>query len=472
MSGLVARKFPELEWQGRRLVWDSRQAASGRAERVYVPEDAAADVAAALRARAKSHPQSELVEGREARKRLGEDASAALGRPSHSLKIVAITGTNGKTTTARLVREWFSIAGCRAAEMGTLGVTVWSEAGALTEHLETGFTTPDAPVLHDLLAQLKTLGVTHVVMEASSHAMALGRIAGVEIDVAAFTNLTQDHLDFHGTMAAYEAAKARLFSDYLPASGKPKFAVALAANAVGQRMLGAAPNDVQKIAVDLVVESDGINGLEFRFGGGPRLESALVGRFNAENLAIAYAAGAALVPGKADQLASWLKRARPPAGRLQRVDDPLNLRHAFVDYAHTPDALEKALDTLRRAKAPKTRLVVVFGCGGDRDRGKRPLMGEIAARLADDVIITSDNPRTEDPAAIVAEVAKGVPSDKQVRTIVDRANAIREGVRTLGTGDVLVVAGKGHETYQIVGTEKRHFSDSEEIFAAFNAAPL
>lgn len=466
---VTLEKFPNLELGGRRLVWDSRQVPDGRPEKVFVPDDLDAPVRAALLART----SAEFVTGPYARAELGRAAAAAAGHPSRALTVVAVTGTNGKTTCARIAARILAAAGARVAEIGTLGVSLF-DAGVLepTVTLESGFTTPDAPILQGLFRQFVREGFTHVTMEASSHAAALARVEGTEFDGLLFTNLTQDHLDFHGTMAAYEAAKASLFHYYLPASSKRTFAVIHVDDPAGQRIFAQLPASVAGFALEeqknfRVLRSD-LHGQELEWNG-RTFRTGLIGGYNAKNLVGAAQLAEEALKNRApagyrpEQFMSVLQRALTnfagTPGRMERV----GASAVFVDYAHTPDALEKALQLLADLKPASSQLTVVFGCGGNRDRAKRPLMGAIAARLADRVILTSDNPRAEDPLAILREIRVGVANSGgvAVEEIPDREAAIRAALERMEAGDICLVAGKGHENYQIVGAQKRHFSDVE-----------
>ena len=376
---------------------------------------------------------------------------------------VAVTGTNGKTSVAVFSRQIFTRLGRSAASMGTLGV----QAGdvAITPP---GLTTPDAADVARLLADLAARGVTHLALEASSHGVNQRRLDGVRLTAAGFLNLTQDHLDYHGTMGAYRAAKLRLFEDLLPAGATavlnadsdsyPAFAdVAKAAGqtifSVGDqghdlRLTGRSPTSSgQRLSVQA-------NGCVHT------IHLPLVGAYQASNALVA--AGLCIAAGEdAEQVLAALEHIDGAPGRLQHVGSGARGGEAYVDYAHTPDGLETVLSALR----PHTRgkLIVVFGAGGDRDRGKRPLMGEAAARLADFAIVTDDNPRSEVPAAIRADILAGAPG---AREIGDRREAIAAGAALLAEGDVLVVAGKGHEQGQMIAGVSHPFDDVTETAAA------
>jgi UDP-N-acetylmuramoyl-L-alanyl-D-glutamate--2,6-diaminopimelate ligase len=396
------------------------------------------------------------------RARLGELADRFFGQPSQRLAVVGITGTNGKTTCAHLVAGALEHLGRRAGFIGTLGSGPFArlEPGALT--------TPDVVEVHRTLARLAGQGMRAVAMEVSSHALDQGRVDGVRYAVAAFTNLSRDHLDYHPSLEAYAESKARLFLTHKPAT-----CVINASDPFGSELLGRLPGGARRIVVgraagDLDAVGERVllsdvealeDGLALRLDGDfgqLALRSRLVGDFNAENLALAFGVLLALeVPPAAAVEA--LAAVGAPAGRMEAFPDAVRDVLAVVDYAHTPDALGKALAALRRHC--QGRLWCVFGCGGDRDRGKRPEMGRAAEQLADEVVITDDNPRSEDGAAIVADILAGLADPGRARVERDRATAIRQALAGARAGDVVLVAGKGHEEIQIVGAEQRPFSD-------------
>jgi UDP-N-acetylmuramoyl-L-alanyl-D-glutamate--2,6-diaminopimelate ligase len=380
---------------------------------------------------------------------------------------VAVTGTNGKTSVATFCRQIFARLGHKAASMGTLGVTVSAPAQPDTQITPPGLTTPDAADLAELMSRLAAEGVTHLALEASSHGVDQRRLDGVTLTAAGFLNLTQDHLDYHGTMGAYRAAKLRLFEALLPRGAtavlnadSDQFAAFAAAAAVaGQTVLstGSAGEGIR--VVDRVLAADGQRLTLAHAGTTTTVHLPLAGVFQADNALVA--AGLCIAAGGAPAAVfAALEHLKGAPGRLQRVGARAGGGEAYVDYAHTPDGLETVLKALR----PHTegRLLVVFGAGGDRDRTKRPLMGEIAARLADVAIITDDNPRSEEPAAIRAEVQAGAPG---ALNIGDRREAIRAGVAMLTAGDVLVVAGKGHEQGQTIAGVTHPFDDVVETAA-------
>jgi UDP-N-acetylmuramoyl-L-alanyl-D-glutamate--2,6-diaminopimelate ligase len=385
--------------------------------------------------------------------------------------VTAVTGTNGKTSVAGFRRQIAAASGRVSASMGTLGVRI-SEAGRDDVVVTPpGLTTPDAGDVAVLLADLADRGVTDLALEASSHGVDQRRLDGVRLSAAAFLNLTQDHLDYHGDMESYQAAKLRLFDTLLPRGApavlnadSPAFpAFAAAATLAGADLItfGEAGRDL-KLKGRTPRPGGQVLTLECA-GRDWRVDLPLAGAFQAMN-ALA-AAGLSLAVGDAPEAVfAALEGLSGAPGRLQRVGAAPGGGEAYVDYAHTPDGLETVLAALRPHAA--ARLVVVFGAGGDRDRTKRPLMGEIAGRLADRAIVTDDNPRSEDPAAIRAEVRAGHPG---LEEIGDRREAIRAAVADLRDGDVLVVAGKGHEQGQTIAGVVHPFDDVAETLAALEA---
>ncbi len=376
------------------------------------------------------------------------------GDPTATLRTVGVTGTNGKTTSAYLVRALLEAAG---EQTGLLG-TVKSVVGGV-EH-EVARTTPEAIDLQAAFAAMRDAGDTHCVMEVSSHALALGRADAIHWAAAIFTNLTQDHLDFHPTMDAYYAAKRRLFD------AAPAVAIVNVDDRYGERLAselraaGATP--LVTIAIDAPGADLRATDIASDFSGstftaaGLELRSPLPGRFNVYNVLGAVAAARALGVGD-ETIVAALPGVEPVPGRFEPVDEGQGFA-LIVDYAHTPDSLENVLSAAR--PLTRGRLTCVFGCGGDRDRGKRPLMGEISARLADHTIVTSDNPRSEDPDAIVAEIMAGIDDRAATEAIVDRHAAIERAVELAAVGDVVVVAGKGHEQGQeFEGGRKLPFDD-------------
>jgi UDP-N-acetylmuramoyl-L-alanyl-D-glutamate--2,6-diaminopimelate ligase len=445
-DGVLFAALPGTRADGRSFIPQVLQAGAAA---VLAPEDTPADAAPIL------------VKSGDVRRAYALAAKAFYGAQPKT--VVAVTGTNGKTSVAGFCRQIWTRLGRQAASMGTLGVVHGEEA--LTGP---GLTSPDAAEAARWMAELAGRGVTHACLEASSHGLDQRRLDGVTLAAAGFTNLTQDHLDYHGTMDAYRASKLRLFEALLPrgrtavlnadsdaynAFAAMSILSGLTINSVGERgrdlaLLSRRPTpDGQQLMIDA--------------GNGVREVSLpLAGAFQASNALVA--AGLCIAAGeKADAVLDALESLTGAAGRLQRIGTGVNGGEAYVDYAHTPDGLETALQALRPHATG--RLIVVFGCGGDRDRGKRGVMGEIAARLADVAVVTDDNPRSEDPAAIRAEVKRGAPGALEIG---DRREAIRRAAGMLRQGDVLVVAGKGHEQGQIVGETVYPFDDATEVAEA------
>ncbi|MFL5295097.1 MAG: UDP-N-acetylmuramoyl-L-alanyl-D-glutamate--2,6-diaminopimelate ligase [Phenylobacterium sp.] len=381
---------------------------------------------------------------------------------------VAVTGTNGKTSVAGFCRQMFAAAGFKAASMGTLGVRISAPGAADEQVTPPGLTTPDAADVAELMARAAQSGVTHLALEASSHGIDQRRLDGVTLTAAGFLNLTQDHLDYHGTMGVYRAAKLRLFETLLArgrtavlnADSDAYAAFAAAAVCAGQSVMSVGAEGQALKLAERTLLPDGQRLKVVHHGHAFDVRLPLAGAFQASNALVA--AGLCIAAGLSpEQAMAGLETLEGAPGRLQRVGQGPNGGEAYVDYAHTPDGLETVLLALR--PHVRGKLIVVFGAGGDRDRGKRPLMGRIAADLADVAIVTDDNPRTEPPAAIRAEVLAGGQSLKEIG---DRREAIRAAVALLGDGDILVVAGKGHEQGQTVGTTVHPFDDVSETQSA------
>jgi UDP-N-acetylmuramoyl-L-alanyl-D-glutamate--2,6-diaminopimelate ligase len=403
------------------------------------------------------------------RERLGDLADRFYGSPSRQLWIAGVTGTNGKTTCAWLLAQALGLLGRRSAYLGTLGVGL---PGALRP---LGHTTPDTLSLHRSLAELVAMGVDSLAMEVSSHALDQQRCAGVRMQSAAFTNLTQDHLDYHGDMRAYGAAKARLLAwpgltrrvinidDAFGRSLAQRAGASLIVTSRQDPERARVPSGAEYVCARAVTITRAGLTLELVSSrGAGRIVSLLRGPFNVDNLltvlALLLSAGVPLASACAA-----LEHCRPPPGRMQPEgggEQPLVL----IDYAHTPDALGKALAAARLHCAG--RLWCVFGCGGERDRGKRAQMGRVAAEGADELIVTDDNPRGEDPAGIVAEILRGIDAagaQQRTRVIHERGEAIGAALAGAAAGDVVLVAGKGHEDYQQIGSERRAFSDTARV---------
>jgi UDP-N-acetylmuramoyl-L-alanyl-D-glutamate--2,6-diaminopimelate ligase len=394
-------------------------------------------------------------------------------QPSQRLALIGVTGTNGKTTTTHLIEHLSASSGRPAALFGTLQ-NRWPGHSITASH-----TTPFADTLQAQLAQAVEAGARLAAMEVSSHALDQGRVAGCRFAGAVFTNLTQDHLDYHRTMEAYFEAKALLFQEPLLAgaavvNGDDPWGRILATRlaAAGLPCWRSSLEDpgAELRITDLAMAADGVTGTLITPAGSGPFHSPLVGRFNLMNLLQAVGV---LVQQELPlpQLLAALASFRGVPGRMERVPAPEGpaAPAVLVDYAHTPDGLENALAACR--PFTQGRLICVFGCGGDRDRSKRPQMGEIAARLADAVVVTSDNPRTEDPERILADVVAGIGVGADLRVEIDRARAIAEAIAAADANDLVLIAGKGHEDYQILGTTRIHFDDREEAEKALRARP-
>jgi UDP-N-acetylmuramoyl-L-alanyl-D-glutamate--2,6-diaminopimelate ligase len=500
--GEVEETHGDLDREVNGLAYDSRQAGAGKIF-FAMPgvkadgHDYVADVfrggasAAVVEHSDVCPPGTTWVRVRNVRQAVGSWSAHFFGRPSRNLALVGVTGTNGKTTVTYLVEAILRAAGL---EPGVIGTVNYRYRG---RELPSQHTTPEASDLQGLLAEMQQAGVKSVAMEVSSHALAQERVRGVEFDVGVFTNLSRDHLDYHRDMDDYFVAKSKLFTDHLKGSAKArKAAVIYGPDPRGKDLLG----NVRKLgleawsygldnqwdvhAVDVASDVSGLHGkiqvknVRFDFS------SPLVGSANLQNILGAVGVGFALgLPP--EKVIEGVHNLKTVPGRLEKVEQTLGIA-ILVDYAHSPDALEKVLGAVR----PLTRgkVITVFGCGGDRDRGKRPLMGEIAARLSDLVVLTSDNPRTEEPMAILQEIETGVrqtplqplrvspqepggaeftaqdlepEADRGYCVEADRRAAIRLALRLARPGDVVLIAGKGHEDYQILGSTKIPFDDRE-----------
>lgn len=462
------------------VVLDSREVRSGmlfialkgqqRDARDFIADVIAAGAAAVFAEQDEKWPQETVINGipviviPDLAQQVGVIASRFFGEPSAHMKVLAVTGTNGKTSVANLLAGALAVLGRKSGVLGTLGNGLY---GALEKSTHT---TLDACHLQALLAQFVTEGASVVAMEASSHGLVQGRLNGTAIDVALFTNLTRDHLDYHGDMESYAAAKELLFR--WPTL---KTAVLNLDDPLAVRYRAALDASVRVLAYSQQAESVAdiralqikptLSGLELLIStpaGDCSLQVPLLGRFNVSNLLAVIGGLLALEIPLAD-IAEALRQAQPVPGRMQSFAGAHPT--VVVDYAHTPDALEKVLSSLR--EHAEAELVCVFGCGGDRDRGKRPLMGQIASRLADSVVITSDNPRTENPDTIVSEILAGAGNGVLVE--MDRHRAIRQSIADAGRHDIVLIAGKGHEDYQEINGVRHHFSDAEEVRAALAA---
>jgi UDP-N-acetylmuramoyl-L-alanyl-D-glutamate--2,6-diaminopimelate ligase len=446
MPGYLFAALPGVRTEGTRFIDD---AVKRGAAAILIPEGAA-------------RPSNSLpiIEDRDPRRRLALIAARFFALQPKT--VVAVTGTNGKTSVASFVRQIWTGEGLRAASLGTVGV-VGPRGTAVLKH-----TTPDPIELHAILADLAKDGVTHLAFEASSHGLQQRRVDGITLAAGAFTNISRDHLDYHESFEQYFAQKLRLFRELLPkgssavvdvdseageviaaeAKARGLALITVGCAGTGLRLLSA---EASGFAQDLVIAHQGQQ---------YKVRLPLVGAFQASNALVA--AGLVLATGgNAATVLPMLATLRGAPGRLDHAGSSRTGAPIFIDYAHTPDALQKALDALR--PYVENRLVLVFGCGGDRDKGKRPEMGRVAAKKADIAIVTDDNPRSEDPAEIRRQVLAGA---RGAIEIGDRATAIAEAIAMLAKGDVLLVAGKGHETGQTIGATVIPFSDHEAVTAA------
>lgn len=418
------------------------------------------------------------------REAFGRLCAAFNGHPARKMLMIGITGTNGKTTSSYLLEDLVRQAGGVPGVIGTVNYR-YRERVAPAPH-----TTPEPETLHRLLGEMAAAGVSHLIMEVSSHALEQRRVAGIEFDVALFTNLSHDHLDYHGDMNSYYASKKRLFSEHLKPDGtavvvagdlwnerlaQELLPVAAGGKGGARKLLRCGFSDGELRVLERRADLTGVTAKLGWAGGEWSLRSSLVGEFNLFNLLGVAGVGLALGYSP-EEVGSGLAAATPPPGRLERFSSGTGIE-VFVDYAHTPDALSHVLKALRPHAG---RLVVIFGCGGDRDRGKRPVMGEIAGRLADIVILTSDNPRGENPAAILAAIEEGVRRAGLSRCrlesllaaaagrrgydlVESRRRAIRDTLLHSRPGDLVLLCGKGHETTQVIGSTSRHFDDRQEV---------
>ncbi len=420
-----------------------------------------------------------IIEVDNSRKALAGISAAFFGNPSQKLNIIGITGTNGKTTITYLIESMLSAAGLKSGVIGTINYRYMGKV------FENPVTTPESMDLQKILAEMLKKEVTHVVLEVSSHAIDLFRVENCLIDTGVFTNLTQDHLDYHGDMNSYWLCKKRMFTEYLPSGPKKDRAVAVINrdNPKGRELFNILPvrgistgHSTDNIIWPKIIKHDlsGIVGNISTPAGSFDFKSPLVGKHNIENILSAVGVGIAL-DLSLDDIKAGIENVLSIPGRLERITGN-NGRFVYVDYAHTPDALGNVLTSLKAVSDKK--IICVFGCGGDRDREKRPLMGEIAGRLCDLAIVTSDNPRTEDPEKIIEQILSGLKKtcnheyslsnlktgfDKKGYVIEpDRRNAIKLGIAASRQGDTVLIAGKGHETYQILCKKTISFDDRKE----------
>lgn len=418
---------------------------------------------------------------RNSRKALAYVAEEAFGNPSSKLRLIGVTGTNGKTTTTNIIKQLLEWRGETVGIIGTIGIRV------ADVEINATHTTPESRDISEILKMMVDKGATSCVMEVSSHALALDRVAALDFDIAAFTNLTPDHLDFHHTMEDYFLAKKILFDSLKDTA----VAVTNADSEHGLEIVRDTVANSHSYGVvqgklessrfghaDLVASNVELSFDATRFTLQKRysdehaeVSSRLIGMFNVENILAAASALYFGVEGfSLEVLAEGLARIEPVRGRFESVSLP-NKAIAIIDYAHTPDALQHVLETLRQIN-PSARIITVFGCGGDRDRTKRPVMGKIAAQFSHSTIITNDNPRSEKPEQIAEEILSGIPEAARgsVTCILDRRAAIERALELAAPGDAVLIAGKGHETYQIFSHETTHFDDREEILRVVNSS--
>jgi len=396
----------------------------------------------------------------DSRKALSRVSANYFRHPSKELQVIGVTGTNGKTTTTYLITSIIQKSGGKSGLIGTIEYRIGEKK------IDASHTTPESYDLQKLLRSMVDEGCSHVVMEVSSHALEQRRVDDVKFSTAVFTNLTQDHLDYHKSMESYFVAKKRMF-DMLDSSA---MAVTNADSEYGIRIVGStnaqllrygrqSQADVQAIDIRTTMKST-----EFKIkhlDNEVPIKSSLVGSFNVTNILAAYAAAYA-EQFDVSIIQKGIKELRGVRGRFETIDAPHGW-FAIIDYSHTPDALENVLSAIREIKSEQGNVTTVFGCGGDRDREKRPVMGTIAQRLSDRVIVTSDNPRTEDPDKIIDDIMKGIAPSTNVQRQPDRKKAIEDALSKAGHDDVILIAGKGHETYQILGDKRIHFNDREIV---------
>ena len=393
---------------------------------------------------------------------LGIISSNFYDNPSEKLKLIGITGTNGKTTCATLLYDLFRLRGFKTGLISTVNIKI------LHKTISSTHTTPNALKINQLLHEMVQNGCTHVFMEVSSHALDQNRVAGISFDIGVFTNISRDHMDYHPTLDHYIGSKKKLFS----LLKKRAFAIINIDDPYGEEM----SRDIRakslfygiRESADFLgkIIENNISGLSIEIDGF-EMTSRLIGEFNAYNLLVVYSVAKILGEDPLTIL-TLISNLKAPDGRFEYIISPSNVT-AIIDYAHTPDALENILKTLVNLRNGNQKILTVFGCGGDRDRGKRPLMGEISSIYSDQVFITSDNPRSENPSSIIQQIFSGVNPDKSdiVSIIEDRREAINKACKVAQSGDIVLIAGKGHEKYQIIGKEKFHFDDLEETIKFF-----
>ncbi len=454
---------------GLRWVWDYRQEISSAENfRVFLRESLTLEQREEVLKKFSSRA-AEVIDELKSPGFFAQELARFYGFPSRKLKLIGVTGTNGKTSTVTLITYMLTQLGFKTLAIGTLGLTSFKSSGVLESNGETGFTSPDLPILNSILSQAVEKGFDFVVMEVSSHALSLGRVDCVDFDEGIFLNLDRDHLDFHKTIENYAAAKELLFSNVLLKSSSNKKTLSIFN---GDDKYGKLWNQKYQelfsvkefsLGANYKVLREDLSGLEIETNN-VIFKVPLLGGFNAENVMAAVSA----VESWAKLPNSVLEKFPGIPGRMELVKN--GNKYFYVDYAHKPLALEKALSILKSLKLENQKLWCVFGCGGNRDPGKRPIMGEIAARIADRVIVTSDNPRKENPHDIISQIISGVEESKRprIQAIESRAFAIETAFRHMSENDICLVAGKGPENYQIIGETKIFFDDREVIKSLTN----
>lgn len=485
---MKVEKFPEILVDGSsHLIWDSRQ--STKTSEVLLLLDRLRDQPAILEELLtrpsvckviasdgwKTLLQGKCRDGVEveyvpsASEHLANLAAEFYGHPSKDLCVIGVTGTNGKSSIADIMGQALCRASHKVFVLGTLGARLFDASYSDSEpkeKIKMGFTTPDSPTFQHLLAQARDEGVTHIVTEVSSHATELARVHAIHFDVAIFSNLSQDHLDFHGSMANYLEAKAKLFNKYLKDScKKSRLAVIGLPDSVsaGIEDVLDLPSSIGVVRITLEsisLSSQTTEQMSFSYLD-CQIKTPLIGEFNAWNLSLAFEA-LRFLGVSPDSIKDSFQKMKGISGRLERC-----ARNIFVDFAHTPDALRSVLITLRAISKPKSRIICVFGCGGDRDKEKRPLMGAIAIKFSDRVVVTNDNPRSEDPVAISQDILTGIqgvnPGEASLHVELDRKKAIEFALAGRKKDDIVLVAGKGHENFQIIGRDVLEFSDQKVV---------
>jgi UDP-N-acetylmuramoyl-L-alanyl-D-glutamate--2,6-diaminopimelate ligase len=407
-----------------------------------------------------------VTDGRAALSRLSANF---YGHPSRQLSVIGVTGTNGKTTTTHILSAIFNAVGGKAGLIGTIEYRIGDEA------FPASHTTPESVELQEMLRNMTDAGCTHAVMEVSSHALVQRRVDDVRFRAAVFTNLTQDHLDYHGTMEEYFSAKHRLFT-MLEANStavvniNSPYGTRILKDCAGAHVTYGTGDRADYRAANIEAT---LRGIEFAVEHGRKTEqikSRLTGRFNVSNILAAYACSTSLGVEPA-HITGGIESMPGIRGRFESILSPDGWI-AIIDYSHTPDALENVLGAIRDIKPPLGKIITVFGCGGDRDRTKRPLMGKIAEELSDRVIVTSDNPRTEDPEKILDDILGGISDRSMIVREVNRRQAIGIALTEARKDDVVLIAGKGHETYQVIGTNRIHFDDREVVYEYIGRQPV